>query len=301
MELEDLSPTTFENLIFDLACASGLVNPKWRTPGSDEGRDIEGEFFISDLSGFYQKQVWYIECKRYTGSVPWPQIWEKISYAENHDADILLLANSSTITPQAQNQVVRWNESRKKPTIRIWNKVDIQEKLTVRKEISVKYGLSLSSMQNVIDSMLPLVKLMTKVNHSLFSTEKSNPKYQWKLDLAHSLTELLDSRVSEIECDGKVHWKYFDKSCDVYEWLEIDDSASLDKIDSPSFRAFVCYLKLCFDIDHLVIASGEKGARITLEVFLESYQIIDLRTVSAWSNFQFFIVGNSLHIEEVEN
>ena len=299
MELEELSPTTFENLIFDLVCASGLVNPKWRTPGSDEGRDIEGEFFISDLSGFYQKQVWYVECKRYTSSVPWPQIWEKISYAENHDADILLLANSSTITPQAHNQVARWNESRKKPTIRIWNKVDIQEKLTVRKEISVKYGLSLSSMLDVIDSILPIVKLMTKVNHSLFSTEKSNPKYQGKLDLAHSLTELLDSRISEIECDGKVHWKYFDKSCDVYELLIIDDLTSLDKIDSPSFRVFICYLKLCFGIDHLEITSDEKSVCIVLKVFLEPYQIRDLRTISAWSNFQFFISENNLYIERV--
>ena len=301
MKLEDLKSATFENLIFDLVCSSGLINPKWRTPGSDEGRDIEGEFYISDLSGFYQKQLWYVECKRYTGSVPWPQIWEKISYAENHNADVLLVANSSTITPQAQNQVTRWNESGKKPTIRIWNKVDIQNRLVVRKDISIKYGLSQSTMQDSFDSILPIVKLLTKIGHSLFSSERSNIKFEPKLDLSHSLVELLDSRIVEIEHTGSVHWKYFNKSFDSYNWLAIDNCQTLQAFDSLSFRAFVCYLRICFGLTDIEVSSYGKDIRIVLPIALESYQIYDLRTISLWSNFQFYVNDFHIIIRGVEN
>jgi hypothetical protein len=35
-----LTPTEFENLVFDLLISRGMVNVAWRTPGADGGRDI---------------------------------------------------------------------------------------------------------------------------------------------------------------------------------------------------------------------------------------------------------------------
>ena len=58
------------------------MNAVWRTPGRDSGRDIQGEWFVEDLSGHIGRQVWYIECKRHKSSVSWPKVWEKISFAE---------------------------------------------------------------------------------------------------------------------------------------------------------------------------------------------------------------------------
>lgn len=48
-----MPPTSFENLVYDLASSAGLRNAVWRTPGSDEGRDIEGEITTIDFSGYY--------------------------------------------------------------------------------------------------------------------------------------------------------------------------------------------------------------------------------------------------------
>ncbi|HDZ9489188.1 TPA: restriction endonuclease, partial [Vibrio cholerae] len=87
MDLLSLSPEQFESMTFDIVTALGLRNAVWRTPGSDVGRDIEGNYYISDLSGLYQKQKWYVECKRYAKSVDWPTVWNKIAYAETHSAD----------------------------------------------------------------------------------------------------------------------------------------------------------------------------------------------------------------------
>src|SRR5258706_15282013 len=103
-QLGSLHERDFENLVFDLAIAAGLRNATWRTPGSDEGRDIEGELTTVDFSGHTSVQKWYIECKRYSSSVDWPTVWEKIAYADAHAADYLLVVTTSHLSPQCKNQ-----------------------------------------------------------------------------------------------------------------------------------------------------------------------------------------------------
>ncbi|ASD16298.1 restriction endonuclease [Pseudomonas aeruginosa] len=300
MELEDLEAEVFENLVFDLVCDCGLINPQWRTPGSDEGRDIQGEFYISDLSGYYQRQLWYIECKKYSGSINWPLIWEKISYAEAHNADILLVANTSTITPQARNQVTKWNESGKRPTIRVWNKVDIQERLNIRKYISIKYGLSSPNLQGVIDPITPLIKLLIKTNNSLYSSGIESKGTTVKLELSHALGELLDKRVDDIEMSGKILWSKIKSTDDLYEWIHIDDIQKISIFDTYAFRALCCYLRMCFSTELIQVNSLEDLILIPLPRRLEAYQIDHLRVISMWSNFQILTNDSQLNIKGVQ-
>ena len=82
-KLKALTPGQFENLVYDLVTSAGLRNAVWRTPGSDGGRDIEGEMATTDFSGFHTITKWYVECKRYAASVDWPTVWEKIAYADS--------------------------------------------------------------------------------------------------------------------------------------------------------------------------------------------------------------------------
>lgn len=301
MNLEELDSTVFENLIFDLTCDCGLINPIWRTPGSDEGRDIQGEFYISDLSGFYQRQVWYIECKRYVGSISWPLVWEKISYAETHNADILLFTNTSTITPQAQTQVSKWNESGKRPLIRIWNKIDILERLQARDSISIKYGLKKSSLQQASASLAPLVKLLIKSNDSLYASGLSSHNTNIKLELSHALGELLDKRISELEKFGKPVWRSTNANSDLYEWTDVGLYHSTLNLDCSALRAFLCYLKLCNpskSVELQRIPTTSKELRLELEFQPEPYQLEHLRTISNWSNFSFFTELQTLTIQE---
>ncbi|PKM26445.1 MAG: hypothetical protein CVV09_08220 [Gammaproteobacteria bacterium HGW-Gammaproteobacteria-13] len=299
MELEDLDAAVFENLVFDLVCDCGLINPQWRTPGSDEGRDIQGEFYISDLSGYYQRQLWYIECKKYSGSISWPLIWEKISYAETHNADILLIANTSTITPQARNQVTKWNESGKRPTIRVWNKIDIQERLNVRRYISIKYGLSSPNLQGVIDPITPLIKLLIKTNNSLYSSGIESKSAVIKLELSHALGELLDKRVDDIENSGSTLWSKIKSEADIYDWINIDTLQTISTFDVYAFRAFVSYLRMCFCLPSIQIRSVKHRILITLPSQLAAYQTDHLRIITMWSNFQMLSDGLQLSVEGV--
>src|SRR5687768_1892712 len=88
----DVSPSEFENLIYDLVSASGFKNIVWRTPGADGGRDIEATYFQHDAVGEQIEQRWYVECKRYQSSISWPIVYNKLAHADAQSADFLLLA-----------------------------------------------------------------------------------------------------------------------------------------------------------------------------------------------------------------
>src|ERR1700737_1902420 len=102
--LLSLTATEFENLTFDLIQEHGLGNLVWRTPGSDGGRDIEGDLPTRDLSGSLTHQRWFVECKRYTSSIDWPTVWNKVSYAENIHADFLLIVTTTTLSPSVKQR-----------------------------------------------------------------------------------------------------------------------------------------------------------------------------------------------------
>ena len=89
-KLKSLSPRDFENLAFDLVASTGMQNLRWRTPGSDGGRDLEGDLWSIDFAGDSRLQRWYIECKRYQAAIDWPTVYGKLAYAENHGAHYLL-------------------------------------------------------------------------------------------------------------------------------------------------------------------------------------------------------------------
>jgi hypothetical protein len=99
MEFTNLSPYQFENLTYDLLQAAGLKRLVWRTPGSDGGRDIEGLYTAIDFSSYHYTQKWYIECKRYSSSIDWPTVWNKIAYADARKVDFLLLVTNSNPSP----------------------------------------------------------------------------------------------------------------------------------------------------------------------------------------------------------
>ena len=131
-----MSPTSFENLVYDLASSAGLRNAVWRTPGSDEGRDIEGEITTIDFSGYYATTKWYLECKRYSTSVDWPTVWQKLAYADSHGADYLLIVTTAHLSPQCKTEISRWHADRRRPAIRVWDAANLDLK-SARKRHSI--------------------------------------------------------------------------------------------------------------------------------------------------------------------
>jgi len=133
-------PTSFENLVYDLASSAGLRNAVWRTPGSDEGRDIEGEITTIDFSGYYATTKWYIECKRYSTSVDWPTVWQKIAYADSHSADYLFIVTTAHLSPQCKTEISRWHGDRRRPAIRVWDAANLEQILLQHPRVLIKYA-----------------------------------------------------------------------------------------------------------------------------------------------------------------
>jgi restriction endonuclease Mrr len=110
--LKRLEPQEFENLAYDILFLSGVQNLRWRTPSADGGRDLEGDLAVVDFSGETVRQRWYIECKRYSQSLSWPTVYEKLAIAINHAAHFLLFITTSNFSSQCRDEVQRHNDIR---------------------------------------------------------------------------------------------------------------------------------------------------------------------------------------------
>lgn len=292
LNLLDLTPSQFESMTFDIVSALGLKNVVWRTPGSDGGRDIEGEYFISDLSGQYQCQKWYVECKRYTGSVNWPTIWEKISYAESNSADILLIATSSSLTPQAVDNVNRWNATGKKPIIRFWGEVDITSTLNLHPNIAAKYGLSPNDSAN-LKKFKSITDLLLKITHSI-SPEIGNISNE-KLYVVHAISELLIFRIDDVNESGGYYFRAH-HSEDEFDWFNYcgNDIRSFDK---HSLRAVLSYIN--FILKNNFNLANVKKCCIELNInreLIESERN-HLLSISLMSNFLVRFEAQKIHLE----
>ena len=280
MNLLSLSPGQFESMTFDIVTTLGLRNTVWRTPGSDVGRDIEGDYFISDLSGQYQRQKWYVECKRYTGSVDWPTVWNKISYAEAQSADMLLFVTSSSLTPQAVDQVRAWNETRKKPTIRFWGAVEVAAKLNLYPELARKYGLK-SEAASKLDIFYPSILLLIKISNTL--SPDTGPIPEIKLWLAHSISELVSTRMSDVKVSDEFYFRTHNTE-DQFEWIDYS-GLCVKHYDRFSIRALLAYLVFIFKMAPVITQDQDLNLAIELPRTLIESEETHIQAISGLSNF----------------
>lgn len=282
----ELSPTEFENLIFDLIRSLGLKNAVWRTPGRDVGRDIQGEWYVEDLSGHSGRQVWYVECKRHESSVSWPTVWEKISFAESNAADVLLFTVSSSLSPQAVDEVNKWNDQRKRPIIRFWNGSDIENKLRLFPLIAIKFSLSSDPRVEIGGALLPSVNILLKFSIAAHSAEVFDIESSDKKAVLYSMADLISARLSEAEKYGVFSKAIFREATDGFEWLKNAPILEKIKIDRYSIRALACYLK-DFQRNKIVRLSEEDCCVFfDLSVDIPDSIFDDLYQISLLSNFE---------------
>jgi hypothetical protein len=157
-----LNYTQFENLVFDLVQLLGLKNCVWMTPGRDGGRDIQGIFSSLDFSKSMRFEKWYIECKKYKSTVDWPTIWQKISIADVHKADLLLLVTTAEISPQAKNEIDQWNNTHRYPKVRFWDIHSLIRNLHYFPILSAKYNLLDNNQRNINVFNTSLLRILKK-------------------------------------------------------------------------------------------------------------------------------------------
>ena len=199
--ISKLSSTQFENLIYDCIRSIGVRNLVWRTPGSDGGRDIEGQVIVTDLVGVDKAEKWYIECKRYKQSIDWPTIWKKVAYADSQCADVFLLATNSNPSPACENEISNWNNKKRTPTIRMLRGYSLVELLSTKSHISLCHRL-IEGDVGVDKQFLSLARLILGVVQAANSRFTFDLDGTMALEAAGVLSELLEQRLSDVANHG---------------------------------------------------------------------------------------------------
>lgn len=300
-KLIELTPQEFENLIFDLLTLSGLQNCVWRTPGSDGGRDIQGEYIHSDISGYSQKELWYIECKRYSNSVDWPTVWNKISYAEAKAADVLLVATTSSLTPQAIDNMNDWNSNKKQPLIRTWGGAEIRNRLNIYPELLTRYELATSPYDNQSRSFLPLMKVLLKISYSLSSSLAFSQDCSSQIETSSSLADLLSRRIEDLDMDNKIIFYRFDPSHDKFEWLDGERFVAETGFDRYGVRAVLAYIRSALKLTCISVEKEQDSLILKDTKDLSQSLINDLNNICLWTNFRITFTQEFVKLESRAN
>jgi hypothetical protein len=300
--LTDLSPTEFENLTLDLVEHLGLRNAVWRTPGRDAGRDIQGDVFDQDFSGYTKRSSWYVECKQYTSTVSWPVVWEKIAYADSNLADVLLFVTTSTLSPQAIDEVNRWNESRRRPHVRFWGKQDLNSRLDIYSDIKIKYGLTISAIQQVAPAFLDISKVLLSYSNSLAAHIEFGQPVKKQQTVVCALSELVAARLSQIESAGMISTESFKQDVDEFSWLRGGTDISAIDADRFSTRAILAMIFAHASTPELEVhcVVAERSIVIPLASGFASLEK-DLQTVAFWGCLKFSRLDEHTVTLEVTN
>lgn len=200
--ISSLSPREFESFSFECMRAIGMRNLVWRTPGADGGRDIEGEVYVRDVSGYEERQVWYIECKLYSRSIEWSVIWKKLAYADSLNVDVLFLVTNNNPSPQAESRIASWNKQKKKPAIRVWRGYEFPPFLRCSPSISASYGL-IDKISDQAVLLRPLTDIIVGLSQSAYSRRVFDQDPLAELETIAALSELLAHRLNDLARFGK--------------------------------------------------------------------------------------------------
>jgi hypothetical protein len=284
--LKKLSPTAFENLVFDLISIIGLQNVNWRTPGADGGRDIEGDCFLNDLSGYRIRERWYIECKRYSNAVAWPIVFEKLSFASNHQTDYLLFVSTATPSPACTSEISTWNASNRSPKIRFWGGPELEALLLSNPILISKYSLSKSVGLN-LPWKEPSVRMLAKTILSSYGSAFLSGKVTASIETAAATADLILGKYEELLKGLPQSTRPTDASRDLYSWVVVKGKPSdLRQFDARGLRLLLSSIRYCYRLESLDIRTeGEKKlfishskALTTSPVIIEAFEIVSLNS-----------------------
>lgn len=236
-----LSPTEFENAVFDLVVLSGLRNPVWRTPGADGGRDIEGLVNSADFSGEILSDRVYVECKRYQTAIDWPTVFGKLAYATNHGANILLICSPSGLSNPCKDEVHRHNlHHHSAVRIRYWDAARLASRFEQFPQLIVKYGLGAVTLDKQWLAFRPIAEMALKsVNSAYGSSDRPSPS----LEFSASLSELLLARIDNVAKGLGIGFRPMSTK-DCFSWMQLaGDISQFSKFDRNGFRTLIAAIR----------------------------------------------------------
>lgn len=285
--LETLSPTQFENLIFDLMVLRGMSNVHWRTPGADGGRDIEGETSVVDFSGHQRTEKWYMECKRYKAAIGWPTIYEKIGHADASSADVLLMCTQSTFSPTAITRTQEWNKRQGSVKVRLWPKHDLELRLGEHPDLQTKYGLSGSKDQSgssITNLVLTIFKALTSYDAS---REYANNPAGRMFEAALAISSLVHKKMEDIELRGQMSSSALKSESNEFVEITINGECRLDR---HGIRAYAHLLAALASSRIKVNSQSHSACTLLSEDGRDLKGLVDrhnaaFSSICFWSNF----------------
>jgi len=290
-KLRTVSPTQFENLVFDLLLFSGLRNVSWRTPGADGGRDLEGHFLRIDFAGVASLEKWYVECKRYANALSWPELRGKIAFAENHDAEYLLLCTTATLSTTCKDELARWHARGARPRIRAWEGAELENRVSLLQPLLLKYGLT-AVVPSAIEPALPLLQLAERATASAYGRAAFNDKIDPELEYAACVVELAQAvardgpgrRPTQIVSDR-----------DLFSWVDVASDADLSGYDALGLRALLCALRSAARCATVRVSRRDQELALTTNGGTRWRDGHDLlHTVALWSNLESSVDGGTV-------
>lgn len=158
IDLNELSPTDFEELCYDLLLKLGFKNINWRkgtgktSSPSDSGRDIEASLIITDIDKKVYEEKWYIECKHYEKGVPADKISNAITWASAEKVDKLLIISSNFLSNSCKQYLEKIKDT-SSFKIKTWENKDLEELLNNHIDLLHKYKIK--SNTNIVELMNP--------------------------------------------------------------------------------------------------------------------------------------------------
>jgi hypothetical protein len=291
--LSTLTPTQFENLVYDLLQASGMNSLVWRTPGADGGRDIEGTFPAVDFSGSRQLQKWYVECKLYSSSLDWPTVWKKISYAESRGADFLLIVTNSNPSPQCESEITNWNAQNARVVVRAWRGYEIGHILSNYPLVAAKHGLLTTAVGPQLGVQSLTFEIMKSAQTS-YAAYRLGMEIEKPLEANAALSELISMRLDQIATYGRFVTSGACAAPPEFAWLTWTGTFSC--WEEAGLRALLCMLRYVTYAETLEVEGQTgtaqlncRGARCALRP--STLKIV--RDVALWANIELRRIENS--------
>lgn len=222
LDLNKLSSVQFEEFTHDLLLSMGFQNLNWRKGSgynaspSDQGRDIEAEFFNTDIDGEKRIEKWFVECKHYKQGVPAEKINSALRWAESNRPDVLLFVISNFFSNQAKECLNAYQQNNKpKFIIKIWENKKLEEltfgKAKLLRSYNIPYNKNNTDLFNPNHVTYISRQYVNSIPYFLTVLDSIKPEIR---DTAFELTYIQIIHNTFInESDFQHNFKYFKKKC----------------------------------------------------------------------------------------
>lgn len=106
---DNLTPTRFEELCYEIVSKNGFINTKYRGGGSDGGRDLEAIHVYKIAKEEIREKCWF-QCKRQKQGVSYIQINTEVSKAQDQGIRKFFILSNQDTTPDCKDDINNWNK-----------------------------------------------------------------------------------------------------------------------------------------------------------------------------------------------